>query len=148
MGWNPHHERVENFLISADGQRVFSGSADGTVKMWDTVTGQEKFTIKGHTKRVETVVMSADGPDNKMLAVPTVRGTIVVADIDTGAVRSWEHGFGQLSRPVLLFGRDSTKTIQGLLPGYFQLVSKWTTRSAPSKRTSKKFRQPALPRIG
>jgi WD40 repeat protein len=43
-----------------------SGSNDGTVKLWDVVTGQEVLTLKGHAAGVSSVAFS---PDGKRLAV-------------------------------------------------------------------------------
>ena len=44
-----------------DGQRIVSGSADNTVKIWDVNTGQELCTLSGHTNWVKTVAVFADG---------------------------------------------------------------------------------------
>ena len=42
------------------GRRIFSGSLDGTVKVWDTATGHETLTL-WHSNGVSTVGVSADG---------------------------------------------------------------------------------------
>ena len=34
--------------FSPDGQRLASASLDKTVKIWDSATGKELFTLKGH----------------------------------------------------------------------------------------------------
>src|SRR5207253_411209 len=47
--------------FSPDGNRIVSGSQDGTVKVWDAQTGQETLTLKGHTGGVTSVAVSADG---------------------------------------------------------------------------------------
>jgi WD40 repeat protein/sterol desaturase/sphingolipid hydroxylase (fatty acid hydroxylase superfamily) len=56
-----HTGAVLGVALSADGQRLVSGSEDRTVKVWDVVTGQEMFTLTGHTRPVRSVAISADG---------------------------------------------------------------------------------------
>ena len=43
------------------GSRALSGSADETLRLWDTSTGESIRTFKGHTNWVVGVVLSADG---------------------------------------------------------------------------------------
>ena len=46
--------------ISADNQRIVSGSFDGTVKVWDMATGQPKLTLQGDRFLVMRVALSGD----------------------------------------------------------------------------------------
>ena len=52
---------VHGVAFSPDGRLIASGSADQTVKLWDTVSGREVHTLRGHTKVVDRVAFSPDG---------------------------------------------------------------------------------------
>ncbi|WP_414734144.1 WD40 repeat domain-containing protein, partial [Crocosphaera watsonii] len=47
--------------MSADGKTVVSGSWDDTIKVWNLATGQLLRTLEGHSRRVFSVGISADG---------------------------------------------------------------------------------------
>ena len=47
--------------VSADGSRLFSGSDDSTIKVWDVATGACVQTLEGHENSVSSVCVSADG---------------------------------------------------------------------------------------
>lgn len=55
-----HGGAVYGVASSRDGSTVVSCSADQTVRVWDTITGQQKFQLNGHTGAVHAVAMSPD----------------------------------------------------------------------------------------
>jgi WD40 repeat protein len=74
---------VCSVAISNDGGRIISGSvAEGRVKVWDSRSGQELLTLKGHTHYVDSVVISSDG------------GRILCGNGD-GRVTVWDGRSGQ-----------------------------------------------------
>merc|ERR1711920_577918 len=55
-----HNHFVEDVVISSDGQFALSGSWDGTLRLWDLVTGNTTRRFVGHTKDVLSVAFSSD----------------------------------------------------------------------------------------
>ena len=52
---------VSSVSFSPDGKTLASGSADGTIKLWDIATGKEVQTLFGHQHIVSSVSFSPDG---------------------------------------------------------------------------------------
>jgi WD40 repeat protein len=52
-------------VVSPDGSKIASASADFTVKLWDSQTGELLQAFTGHLGEVRTVAFS---PDGKLLA--------------------------------------------------------------------------------
>lgn len=74
-----HDSVVESIAWSRDG-RLASGSADTTVLVWDTKSGQPTITLMGHEGNVESVAWSLDG----ILASGSSDQTIIIWDLETG----------------------------------------------------------------
>lgn len=55
-----HGGPVYGVAISANGNTVVSCSADQTVRVWDNVTGAQKFQLDGHLGPVHAIAMSRD----------------------------------------------------------------------------------------
>ncbi|HEV8542260.1 MAG TPA: WD40 repeat domain-containing protein, partial [Verrucomicrobiae bacterium] len=56
-----HRGFVASLAFSPDGKILASGSADQTIKLWNTRTWQEEFTLIGHEDEVWCVDFSPDG---------------------------------------------------------------------------------------
>jgi hypothetical protein len=71
--------------VLADGSRLFSGSTDNTIKVWDVATGACLQTLEGHARAVCSVCVSADG---SRLFSGSVDNTIRVWNIPVSQVSS------------------------------------------------------------
>src|SRR5262245_35964469 len=56
-----HTGSINAIALSADGRFLVSASEDGTLKVWDTATGNVLRTLQGHDKQVLAVSVSPDG---------------------------------------------------------------------------------------
>lgn len=70
-----HSDVVNSIAISPDGQTLWSGSADTTIKMWHLSTGELVQTLIGHSGSVNSVDLSAEG---KFLASGSTDKTIKI----------------------------------------------------------------------
>ena len=75
------YERGHVRGLVAGRERLATGSADGTAKVWDAVGGREQLTLKGHTGWVISVSWS---PDGTRLATGSADGTAKVWDAAGG----------------------------------------------------------------
>ncbi len=78
--YTAHAGPVESVALSADGKWALSGSADGTVNLWELTKGQVAtiFTGPGGTN-ITAVALSADG---KMAAFGDAKGTVRLHNLE------------------------------------------------------------------
>ena len=77
-----HTDTVKAVAFSPDGERVLTGSADGTARLWDAATGKALATLVGHTHMVRGVAFSPDG-------------TRVLTGSDDNTARLWDVATGK-----------------------------------------------------
>jgi WD40 repeat protein len=76
-----HSEHVDGVVFSPDGRLIASCGVDGTVKIWEVVTGLEIRTLVGHEGEVDNVAFS---PDGRLLASGGIDSTIKLWEVSTG----------------------------------------------------------------
>ncbi len=87
-----HSHWVQDVAIAPDGRTLVSGSKDGTLKLWDLLTGRETMTLHRHTSAVLSVALS---PDGQQIISSSRDNTIRIWDRETGRqVRSIEGNRG------------------------------------------------------
>ena len=68
---------VNCVAFSGDGSCIVSGSDDGSVRVWDALSGVELKVLNSHTHSVQSVAFSSDG-------------THIVSGSDDRSVRVWD----------------------------------------------------------
>jgi WD40 repeat protein/serine/threonine protein kinase len=77
-----HTGEVYHIEFSPDGSQVATAGKDGTIKLWDTATGQELTTLQEHRGEVNWVTFS---PDGKTMASAGDDGTVRLWDVSLPA---------------------------------------------------------------
>ena len=86
-----------------------SGGEDGTVRVWDLVTGQQQAALTGHTDWVRAVAVTADGA---RAVSGGDDGTVRVWDLATGQPQAVLTGHGQPVRAVAVTP-DGARAVSG-----------------------------------
>ena len=104
-----HEDWIGSIAFSPDGKRIVSGSADNTIKVWDTATGEEVKTLRGHEDGVKSIAFS---PDGKRIVSGSVDKTIKIWDAATGAELMTLRGHGRRI-DVVAFSPDGKCIVSG-----------------------------------
>ncbi|NUN08625.1 MAG: hypothetical protein HUU54_05555 [Ignavibacteriaceae bacterium] len=79
-----HGVSIRSLAIAKDGKRLFSSAVDGTIKIWDTITGAMLKVLRGHNGRIYSIELS---DDDKHLFSADVFGNINKFCVETGVVK-------------------------------------------------------------
>lgn len=73
---------------------VISGSADGTVKQWDSTSGQASMSPKSHNLGIVSVSVS---PDGRLVLYNSLEGTTTLWNVETDTVIGVHESFDRSS---------------------------------------------------
>ena len=109
-----HHRAVYAVAVTSDGTTAVSGGIDGTVRVWDLATGDQRAEFVGHGRWVLSVAVTADGT----IAVSGGRhdGMVRVWDLATGRQRAELTGHADGVRSVAVTP-DGTTAVSGSYDG-------------------------------
>ena len=112
-----HTADVYDVAYSPDGGTLATGSADGTVRLWNVATGQLSSTLTGHGRAVRAVAYS---PDGGTLATGSIDRTVKLWDVATGQL---QHSFARHPQAVLAvaYSRDGGTVATGSADGKARL---------------------------
>ncbi|KAJ0413981.1 quinon protein alcohol dehydrogenase-like superfamily [Aspergillus carlsbadensis] len=102
-----HSESVGIITFSPDGKQIASGSDDGVIKLWDTVTGSLQQTLSRHSGRITALAFL---PDGKQIMSGASNGAVMLWDTTTGERQDCTHleapDEGEASPHPLAFSGD------------------------------------------
>ena len=100
---------ITAIAVSPDGQRILSASRDDTMKIWETATGRELQTLRGHD---DDVTSAAFSPDGLRIVSGSEDGTMKVWDARTGKeLRTLRGHDGQVA--TVGFSPDGQRVLSG-----------------------------------
>ncbi|KAH0555986.1 hypothetical protein GP486_006074 [Trichoglossum hirsutum] len=123
-----HSDSVRTVAYSPDGRLVASGSCDGTIRLWDDITGLAVRSLEGHSGWVESVAFS---PDGRLVASGSADRTIRLWDTTTGATVRRLEGHSDWVWAVA-FSPDGRLVASGSSDGTIRL---WDTTTGYTLRT-------------
>ena len=77
-----HKDGVSALAFSPDGKMLLSGSDDGTIRAWDTITGRQQFICPGHTSEISELAASEGG--NTLISVHSWKSQLLHWNISVG----------------------------------------------------------------
>jgi WD40 repeat protein len=81
------HQRVGALAWSPDGRYIASGGTDQIVRVWDTITGEDVVTYRGHVDQ-QPIYDSAD-PDTITALAWSPDSTRLASSAFSGPIRVW-----------------------------------------------------------
>ncbi|KAK6608443.1 NACHT and WD40 domain protein [Botrytis cinerea] len=122
-----HSDWVDSVTFSSDGTKLASGSSDGTIRLWDTATGESLQTFEDRSNSVNSTAFLRSitfSPDGTKITSCSSDGTILLWDTTTSELLQSFQGY---SSSVYSVSLDGTKVASGSNDGTILL---WDTATS------------------
>ncbi len=122
---------VNTVVFSADGSQLYSAGMDGTLRLWDSKTGQETLRVVEHGFGINELVLNEQ--DN-WIAYGAVDGVTRIHDLNTGE----ERDFTLDRRPILALALSPDRSLLavGDGEGYIMVIDTVEWRIAQDFRAT------------
>ncbi|TDL19688.1 hypothetical protein BD410DRAFT_773626 [Rickenella mellea] len=107
---------IQSVAFSPDGRYIVSGSYNGTIQLWDAVSGAYLKTLNGHLHSIQSVAFS---PDGIHLISGSDNGTVQLWDIVKGVYLNTFNSLGYIESVV--FSPDGKYIMSASNNGIIQL---------------------------
>ncbi len=105
-----HREWVSTLSWLPDGRHIVSGSADGTVQLWESDSGKNVLMYNGHSLGVTAVACS---PDGSSIASASLDTTVQVWDAQSGKTQTAYRGHSAWIRRALAWSPHGRRIASG-----------------------------------
>ena len=116
-----HREEIVALAFSPDGKMLLSGSKDGTIRAWDTTTGQQQYICPGHVDNITDIAVSAEG--NTLISVDNDVDMLIKWDINTG--HPFSSSFFSLKSPETVSQNANKFVVRQF--GFRRKIQLWDT---------------------
>ncbi|KZP27506.1 hypothetical protein FIBSPDRAFT_928039 [Athelia psychrophila] len=115
-----HFGEVNSAKFSPDGRRILSSSQDGSIRLWDAVSGAHLTTLQGHADGVNEATFS---PDGNLIASVSHDQTVRLWDAVSGAhLKTLQRSPNNYSPPwSVAFSPDGQRILYGPEDNVFKL---------------------------
>ena len=105
-----HKDNISTLAFSPDGKMLLSGSDDGTIRAWDTITGRQQFICPGHTSEISELAASEER--NALISVHSWKSQLPHWNINVGHHLSGSYLTSKDQNPVAISPDAETVVIK------------------------------------
>lgn len=146
--FSSHDGIVRSAAFAPDGRRVVTASADGTAKVWDTLTGLELASVESGQRNLTDVAISPDGSRFVTVAGDSEGPSAILWDLATGQRIADYVGQGTTALDVVFAPNRPGEPMRFATAGYDNTARIWNGPRAVSESTLYAEACEALARTG